>query len=616
MKSLDRLEQLHNTLISLCEKDHFTCAVSKEKIRLLLAHVCKELQVSRVSTWDINQAKTLLVCHDLYLAEKDQYEAGMELSISDYPSYFHALEKQRVIVADNARTHPATSEFTENYLIPLNIYSMLDTPIYASDNKHGVLCVESCQEARHWAIAEVSFIIAVADKISLILEHDAWRKAKDSISLVKRIDALTKLESRVFFQERVEDCSRCINNRKKRNNAILAIGIDSFTDINDAWGHTLANKVLEILANRLSVFTQGKNFFTARIGGDIFGILVPEITNNTYLDGLVEEVLSIFNAKVKVSKHVSIDVSSCMGVVVIEPGNKNSTDPIRYAEIALQRAKKSRPGSVQIFDNNWLHDLHQKRKTENDLLLAIDQNQLIPYYQPIIDCQSKRVVGVEALVRWDHPLKGVLTPFFFLPLATEMGLMPALGERMLTSVFADIERFQLASQLKWFSINLAAEQLYSPNIVEQVSALLLQHNIPGSMLELEIVEDLINLDTNMVSERLSALAELGVKLSIDDFGTGYSSLARLKHLPVAKLKIDKSFIDDLPSCESDQCIVASIMGLAKGLGLSVVAEGVEQHEQADWLIGSGCQYIQGYLFARPMPIDELVLFLERKDLYC
>lgn len=611
MSSFDRFEHRHNVLISTCESDGFINATPEGKIRTLLLLTSQELNAFRSSAWGFNPDKTQLICHEFYNAKDRLFDSGMELSKADFPAYFKAISLNRVVVADNARQHPATAEFTASYLMPLGIYSMVDAPIYSSRKQHGVLCIEDGQQDRQWTVSDVSLILAVADKISLVLEHQAWIKASETVLQVKRCDTLTGLENRVSFQARIEECVACtVKASCGSQRAVLAIGLDAFTDINDTWGHALANEVLVTIANRLSGYSKKGQCHSARIGGDVFGIWLPRICDDDQVLTVIDGLRDALGRPVRLSNGVTLEISACIGVANVKAASQHAYDPIRYAEIALQRAKDRGVGEVEFFNTNWLSDYRKKRQSEEELLVALEQYQLVPFYQPIIDSQTGLTAGVEALVRWQHPLRGVLSPIDFLPLATKMGLMTQLGEQVLSCVCRDISRFKQLRDLRWISVNLASEQLYSGSLVDKVTCLLKKHGVAGNLLELEIVEDLISIDVGTVTNQLNALADLGIKLAIDDFGTGYSSLARLKHLPVSKLKIDKSFVDGLPSDESDRCIANSIMGMARGLHLDTVAEGVETPEQAAWLIEHSCTYLQGYLFAKPMPVENLILFLE------
>ncbi|MBN4055545.1 EAL domain-containing protein, partial [bacterium AH-315-K03] len=317
-------------------------------------------------------------------------------------------------------------------------------------------------------------------------------------------------------------------------------------------------------------------------------------------------IQSLSKKPISLSQSKSIEVSASLGVFTYPQEDIAIKNPIRAAETAMARAKKQSKGSTEYFSIDWMKQLRARRSQEEQLLEAFNNNQLKAHYQPILSGETGEFVGLEALVRWQHPQKGLITPDLFLPLATKLGLMPRLGKFMLRQACKDIQTLrQSGIKIQWMSVNLSAEQLYNLHLAQEVENALKEFDIPNNIIELEIVEELISQDSELVQSQLNAIAKLGVSLSIDDFGTGFSSLSRLKHLPVSKLKIDKSFVDGLPDSEDDQCIVRSIIGLARGMNLSVVAEGVETSPQAQWLIERGCDFLQGYFYSKPVEFDKL-----------
>ncbi|MCP4597907.1 GGDEF domain-containing protein [Neptuniibacter sp.] len=609
MDSRERLASLHNELIKTCERSEYTEGTTLNKVQMLLKLTGRLLDVIRVSVWGYRKDKTSIICRSLYSKDQDKYESGMVLSIDDFPHYFDAMSSNRVVVANNARQHSATSEFTESYLIPLGIFSMVDAPIYSSKDHHGILCVEDGHKNRNWPVEEISFITAVADKISLALEHDAWLKASKRLLVAQRTDSLTGLENRLAFQERIDESTGCLSLEScDGGRGILIIGIDRFSAVNDELGYIQANELLQLIAIKLTNMTIEKKIFPARLSGDIFALWIIGVEKNDLIQ-IIRSIQAVLLDGIKLASGKLVNISASIGGTVISGPYGDAENPVRKAEIALAKAKKNGIGSYALFDDNWLSDFQQKKEAENELLAAITNKELIPFYQPIIDCQTGQISGVEALVRWQHPTKGTLSPYHFLPLATEMRLMPQLGELMLRSVCMDIEHNQQLQTLTFVSINLSTEQLYSNTLVSMIARLLSKHQIPQNLIELEIVEELISHDTKLVTNQLNELADLGVRLSIDDFGTGYSSLSRLKHLPVSKLKIDRSFVDGLPDDESDRCIASSIVGMAKGLNMAIVAEGVETNEQAEWLKEIRCDLMQGYLYAKPMAVEQLISYM-------
>lgn len=614
MQQTDKFISLHHSLMDLGHSDGFVNHSYEQKLKKILKSCAHQLKVERVSLWSFNHNQTEIYCELLYRLNPNLFESGLVLEQPKFPRYFKAIIEDRLINANYAPTDPATAEFADVYLAGLGITSMLDVPIFSSGDRYGVLCIEHVGEPREWDLAEMSYATAVADKIALINEHESWLRARESVDFLQHNDLLTGLENRTSFHQRIDrtlhaqagNISPC---------ALIIAGIDDFTGINDHWGHQQANEVLIRLADRFEKASKNKEYKISRLGGDNFGFWLPHILFEEQIDECISCLKDKILKPVKTLKNNLIQVSASFGVVIFPLASTSIHDPIRCAEIAMLRAKSKGRGSIEFFSVDWISEYQAKRSFEKELETAISEEQLCPYYQPIVDSHTHQCIGIEALVRWKHPTRGVLTPYHFLSTANELGKISELGDIMLRKVCQHLAIIrQHGISLNWASVNLAAEQLYDTSLVSFLTRLLEQHKLPGSMIELEIVEELISLDSEIVTKQIGALAELGVRLAIDDFGTGYSSLSRLKHLPVSKLKIDKSFVDGLMEGDDDQCIANSIIGLGAGLNLDIVAEGVENIDQAQWLSNAGCTYLQGYYFAKPMPFEELLTVIEQPRL--
>jgi EAL domain-containing protein (putative c-di-GMP-specific phosphodiesterase class I) len=372
------------------------------------------------------------------------------------------------------------------------------------------------------------------------------------------------------------------------------------------------------IARRLEKINYEVSFSLARVGGDVFAVWLPEIKNQTVLEDIISAIKLQLSHRFKTFTNEMINLSGSIGVFSGDVAEFRSKDPLRKAEIAMLKAKKSNKDSVCYFNPLWLFENQEEVLLEHDFIAALGSGQIIAFYQPIVQ-QDYQTAGfaLEALVRWSHPTKGIITPNIILPIAKRLGLMEELGRTIFEQACSDTRLFiSKGLNLKKVSINISSEQLFSPQLVEQIKHCLDTHQVSASLIEFEIVEELISGDFDILSKQMEKLTDLGINLSIDDFGTGYSSLSRLKHLNVSKLKIDKSFIDALPNDENDICIVKAIIGLAKGMNLLLVAEGVEEEEQATWLFENGCDCLQGYLISKPIkPKDIIELMAEPVDLF-
>lgn len=606
MASIEKLIRLHKSLMTLSRGNGFIDYPRISKLKRITRACAEQLNVSRVSVWRLSENHEKIVCEVLYILDCDQFYKGAELQRSEFPQYFKAMSEDRIINADNAITDSRTSEFTEPYLIPNDISSMLDAPIYAGGQLQGVVCLEQVGEARVWDLAELSYVASLADSISMVNEHEVWLKDREQLEFLEQYDSLTGLEKRNNFLRRLEfDLQETPDPDRVR--VLMLLGIDFFASINDTHGHQTADSLLVSLSRLLEFVTQPYKCRLARVGGDIFAIWLPDLKSTEQLEFLTKKLKTITEHPIKVGDDSELTVSFSTGAAIYPSKEDDFPSPMRSAELALQRAKDETRGTVQYFSLEWFDQLKHRRSLENELSHALDAGQLVAYYQPILSTADETVIGLEALVRWQHPERGLILPGQFLPLAKKIGLMSRLGSYMLNQAASDIKRLQDdGSDIAWVSVNIASDQFYDSSLSQEIADILHKNDLSATALELEIVEELIGQDSALVRAQLMALSELGVRLAIDDFGTGYSSLSRLKHMPVTKLKVDKSFVDGLPHSENDCCITQSIIGLAKGLKIELVAEGVESAAQAEYLKKAHCEYVQGFYYARPMPLDDLL----------
>jgi len=601
---------LHQSLMALCHAEGFLDRDFSTKLRNITQACTEQLGVARASVWSINNSRNSLYCEMLYIAADHQYEQGLILSAADFPAYFKAINEDRLVDAGDAHADPRTCEFSASYLTPLNISALLDAPIYLGGRLYGVLCLEHCDTPRPWDVAEMSYVAAAADTISLINEYESWLNAHQKVRYLERTDRLTGLENRRNFQQRIECDVESVGAASIARGLVL-LGLDDFTAINDLYGQQQGDNVLCQVAYRLRVVAQQYSAWLARVNGDEFALWLPQSTDIEQFQAVLTALCDVFREPFFGPADQPLSLTASTGAVLYPQQGQPIADPIRCSELAMHRAKAQAAGSICHFSPQWMAQISASNALKTELLHAFESEQLVAFYQPIVSDVNSDAIGLEVLVRWQHPEEGLRPPGLFLPLLAEMGLMTRLGDLMLRQACRDLSDLRAGGfNVGWVSVNIAAEQLYGSALVPQVRTLLQEFNLPGSCLELEIVEELISQESELLCSQLGELGKLGVGLAIDDFGTGYSSLSRLKLLPVNKLKVDKSFVDGLPTDEDDQCIIRSIIGLAHGMGLQLVAEGVESEEQAQWLREQGCEYLQGYLFAKPMSLADIKGFLK------
>ena len=422
-------------------------------------------------------------------------------------------------------------------------------------------------------------------------------------------DVLTELPNRALFLDRID---HALATQKRTNEpvAVLFIDLDDFKTVNDGLGHAAGDVVLTVVAKRL-LFASRASDTCARLGGDEFGILLEGLSGPADAYALGARLLESLADPIDVlGSQVSLNAS--LGIVLSTAADDDAAALVRNADLAMYRAKSEGKGRYEIFEAGMHDAVVERLALKADLRRAVDNREFVTHYQPIVELTTSRISGAEALVRWQHPTRGLLAPAAFLELAEECGLMPAIGSMVLEQACADVARWNAGGESRTVSVNLSASQLKHDGIVDEVARVLQENGLDGASLTLEITETLLMEDPERAAGALSQLKELGVRLALDDFGTGYSSLSYLSRFPVDHLKIDKSFVDSLTGSGSanDASLVAAIAGIGEMLNLEVTAEGIERHSQLVELQSLGCHYGQGFYYAKPVPNDQFSALLE------
>ncbi|MFK3706922.1 putative bifunctional diguanylate cyclase/phosphodiesterase [Klebsiella sp. NPDC088457] len=408
-------------------------------------------------------------------------------------------------------------------------------------------------------------------------------------------DSLTGMPNRLSFWQKLQEIVNQV--RPYHGSAVVMLfDLDNFKDVNDSLGHDAGDKLLQELASRLSFFRKTSETLY-RLGGDEFALVSCDLSEEMAL-----ERAHIIREKISQPYQIYdslINIGACIGIVISDRESR-SDYLYKCADLALYEAKKEESGTVKIFRPGMLQRLQENKSFEDDLLQALDNGEFQVYYQPIADTVSGEIYGYEALVRWFHPLRGVVPPTTFIPVAEKTGMINPLGEWVLRT--ACEEAASWSSPLK-VSVNVSPVQLINSSLTEMIVSVLKKTGLDPHRLELEITEsDMFNENTRSL-EILSQLRELGIQISIDDFGTGYSSLSRLSYFPFDKIKIDRSFVINIPMQKDDLDIVRLIISMGKSLHMRIVAEGVETEEQLASLRQLGCDLVQGYLIGKPGPLN-------------
>ena len=403
--------------------------------------------------------------------------------------------------------------------------------------------------------------------------------------------------------------------RDGKQGALLFLDLDHFKTLNDSLGHDVGDLLLQQVAARLtSSVREGDT--VARLGGDEYVVMLEDLSEQAMeaaaqAETIGDKILNTLNQPYLLGVHEYHSTSS-IGVALFGNNEESLENLLKHADIAMYQAKKAGRNTLRFFDPQMQASITARVDLERELRKAIDKQQFHLYYQVQVDT-SGRPLGAEALIRWIHPERGLVSPFHFIPLAEDTGLILPIGQWVLDTACTQLKNWQkdeLTSDLT-LSINVSAKQFHQADFVAQVQAAVQRSAINPMRLKFELTESMLldNLDSTIVT--MNALKEVGIRFSLDDFGTGYSSLQYLKRLPLYQLKIDQSFVRDIADDSSDQAIVRTIIAMAHTLNLSVIAEGVETAEQQDLLLSSGCTHYQGYLFGKPVPIDEFEALLRK-----
>ncbi len=384
--------------------------------------------------------------------------------------------------------------------------------------------------------------------------------------------------------------------------AVLFFDLDRFKILNDTLGHGYGDMLLKAVAQRLKDQIPETDLI-ARWGGDEFIIVMPAIKDANAAGELAESLIKAMRAPFQTGSHEVI-TSVSIGISLYPDFGAGIDTIVKNAKTAMYRAKHEGRNTFRFYSEEMGAQFMDRLKLENDLRHALERNEFRVYYQPRVRLDDGRLIGAEALLRWQHPERGLVLPQVFLPLLEETGLIVETGGWILQQACRQIRAWHDAGLHLAVSVNLSARELADHSLIERVSASLLQNGIPASRLEIELTEGTLMAHTEQNLAKLAALKGLGIQIAMDDFGTGYSSLAYLKRFPTDTLKIDKSFIDGLPGNEDDESITVTIIRLGMGLALHIVAEGIETPAQRGFLVSKGCHEGQGYLFSMPVPIDE------------
>ncbi len=479
--------------------------------------------------------------------------------------------------------------------------SAIVIPLIYQNEVFGTLATLNQKDGQDFSPEDIDLLIAVANQASVALAQYELRRAIEHQAFH---DTLTGLPNRTYIENSL---NTAIIKSKHQNNcfATMFLDLDGFKNVNDTLGHNIGDELLKAVADRFRLNTDPENTL-ARMGGDEFAVIITNLQQDDKLEAttIAENYLDIIQKPFQIGRH-TIKVGASIGISFYPGDGEDLGSLLKHADSAMYQAKYNGKNSVSLFTPELAAKVKDRIDMENDLRQVIEDGGLELYYQPQICLRKNRRIGIEALIRWNHPIKGFISPDDFIPVSEESKLILDIGKWVIQEACRQNAAWQAEGhEALTVAVNISALQFESPDFIEIVSSALTDSGLDPSYLELEVTERIVMQDVDTIIDRLLALRSIGIKLSIDDFGTGYSSLKYLQKLPVDKLKIDRSFINEI-SPNSKTPILNSIFILAQSLGLKTVAEGVETKEQLDYVRNLGCDEVQGYYFSKAVSASEI-----------
>lgn len=443
--------------------------------------------------------------------------------------------------------------------------------------------------------------------LSIGMDVSDRKRAERRLHWLANHDPLTERPNRLFFMSYLNDAIEA-SKTQDSHVSILFIDLDRFKEVNDSLGHAVGDRLLKVATKRINECIRESDLL-ARLGSDEFTVLLTSVRNLEGAEVVASKILQAFQQPFWIGEY-EIVVTASIGISLFPDHGNDGASLIKHADVAMFQAKDAGKNCYYIYDVEKDHQRFERFSLGADLRKAIQHDELVLHYQPQIDAVSGNIIGVEALVRWQHQAVGLLPPNRFIPLAEELDLIIPLGEWVLREACRQMKAWQLLGFPKMkVAVNLAGQQIAHERLLSSIEGALEESGLDAEWLELEVTENFVIQQPEVTVGKLTYLRDKGITLAMDDFGTGYSSLSYLKKLPIDKLKIDRSFVKDIGLDRSDESIIKATLAMCHSLGLQVVAEGVETQEQLDFLLQHRCNSIQGYYFSKPLPADDLMDFV-------
>ncbi len=524
-----------------------------------------------------------------------------DINLSDYPYLQRMFSTAHELEIYDINDLPSNEYKDITQMLGERVKSLLILPIENNNNIYGYLLLQSITENRAWSTIDKSNLMIITNIIAETIERIRQEK---QINFMAYYDTLTKLPNRTLFRERLNQAV-LFAERTGDIIAVIFMDLDSFKNVNDTIGHERGDELIIEVSKKLSESLR-KSDTVSRFGGDEFLIMVNNIASTKDVYKVANKIINAFSVPFIVHNQ-EINITASVGIAVYPIDGKDTDTLIRNADIAMYQAKFKGKGQYCLCTNDMKEEAVLKHKLSNKLYRAIEDNELILHYQPLVSSKTGEILCMEALVRWNQPDYGLISPVMFIPLAEQNGLIGPIGEWVLRTACRQTKAWiDMGFSSIHISVNVSVLQLRNSKFVATVESILKETGLKAEYLNLEITESVAVKESDNILSVLMELRELGIEISIDDFGTEYSSLSRLNHMPVNRIKIDRSFISNLFKSEKEQTLVKGMIYLSQTLGLKVVAEGVENEAQLEFLKKHGCDEIQGTYISHPIDADDVL----------
>ena len=584
-----------------------------QKVNNLLEKVGHFFHVDRIYLLTINyNNKTIIYSNKWCNNELNEEVATMEeIPLDTFPWWIDQLKKNNLVSIEDVDSMPEEASAEKEQLHKQNVKSVVSVPIMDEGKIQAFIRIDSVLGTKKWSKEKIGLLNIMTNILSSGITQI---KTDKKIEFMAYYDNLTKLPNQFLFADKV---NQAIELSKKTGKfiSIIFIDLNNFKSVNDTIGHKGGDILLKQVAKSL-VKVLNKTDIVARFGGDKFMIMLNNINDYAMITKTADKIMQIFSETFLVNNQEFL-ITANAGITIYPIDGEESEMLVKNADIAMYKAKAKGNNQYALCSKDMKEEVKLNIELSNDLYRALERNELVVYYQPQIDLVTKKVTGLEALLRWMHPTRGMISPSVFIPLAEKNSLINSIGEWVFKTACVQNKNWQDKGLPHTnIAINLSAIQMMNPKLPANIESIVHETGLDPKYIELEITESIAIKETNYVIAVLNKLKKIGISIAIDDFGTEYSSLIRLKLLPIDRIKIDMQFIQGLESNEKDKAITMVIINLAKCLGIKVLAEGVETENQLDFLNQKMCDNVQGFFYYKPMPareIEKILVDLSRKE---